>query len=245
MVARFWEIDFVRGLAILGMVIYHLFFDLRLFYNSDIPVDTSPLLLLARLTAITFIFLVGVSASFQFHSLIKHSVSTRKIIIIFITRALVIFFWALIITVVTYLLFPTEFVFFGVLHLIGLSLIILIPFLFINNKFLLFISGLIFIVTGLLIAGFNTSSHDLIWLGLRPRQFVSLDYFPLLPWFGLVLLGLLFGKVYPAWRQTHLKKTSRNIFPLITLAGRHSLSLYLLHQPILVFGLFLFKILWA
>jgi len=229
---RFWEIDLLRGLAIIGMIIYHLLVDLRFFYNLNIAVFSGPLLIFARLIAVTFIFLVGVSASFQ---------RQRRPLSRFFTRSLIVLFWAAVISLTTYFLFPTEFVFFGILHLIGISLILLIPFLFVPNKLYLFISGLIVIATSIIISRFNTDSFPLIFLGFKPKTITSLDYFPLFPWFALVIFGLAFGRLYPKVRPQNLEKPRNKVVGIIEIAGQRSLAIYLLHQPVLISLLFLFR----
>lgn len=213
---RFWEIDLIRGLAVFGMIFYHLLVDLRLFYFAAVPVFEGYLLIFARLVAIVFIFLAGVSASFQFAK-----TETAKPLL---KRAFIILFWAGIISIVTYILFPKEFIFFGILHLIGTSLLLLIPFLYIKSNILIFLSGCFVIITGIV------SSTP-------PRG--SLDYFPLLPWFGLVLIGLVFGRLYPYWRnKLSLQEPKTILTRTLKLTGRNSLVLYLLHQPILMGLLF-------
>lgn len=77
-------------------------------------------------------------------------------------------------------------------------------------------------------------------LGVSPEGLFMPDYRPLLPWFGVVLLGVFFGNaVYLAWRKkSPPSPTPRTVAPLAFL-GRHTLLIYLLHQPVLI------AILWA
>jgi uncharacterized membrane protein len=75
-----------------------------------------------------------------------------------------------------------------------------------------------------------------------PAQFTSVDYFPVLPWFGAVLIGVFVGNsLYPCYVRTfHLRDRSQ--VPMIRgidFLGRHSLLIYLVHQPVLVAALFL------
>ncbi|MBI3283219.1 DUF1624 domain-containing protein [Candidatus Curtissbacteria bacterium] len=213
---RFWEIDALRGLAVFAMILYHLLVDLKLFYYIDIPVFSGTLLVFARLVALTFIFLVGTSASFQ---------QKRRPLSTHIKRSLIILFWAFIITIATYLLFPSEFIFFGILHLIGTSLLLLIPFLFIKSNLLITLIGFFIISIGIVAP--STPSR------------ASLDYFPLFPWFGIVLIGLVFGRLYPAWRSKFiLNEPEMKFAKILKFTGRNSLPFYLLHQPILIGTLF-------
>jgi uncharacterized membrane protein len=83
----------------------------------------------------------------------------------------------------------------------------------------------------------------LLWLGVVPNQFSTLDYFPLLPWFGVVLLGVFIGNgVYKNnTRVFQLKDYSHTIVVRgLCFLGRYSLIIYLLHQLIIVGLLYLF-----
>ena len=63
-----------------------------------------------------------------------------------------------------------------------------------------------------------------------------LDYFPIFPWFGLYLIGMSMGSIfYPGGkRKGELKPPHIPVVPVICFAGRHSLLIYLIHQPIIV-----------
>ncbi|MHC1596023.1 MAG: heparan-alpha-glucosaminide N-acetyltransferase domain-containing protein [Candidatus Syntropharchaeales archaeon] len=77
----------------------------------------------------------------------------------------------------------------------------------------------------------------LLWLGFRPENFYTLDYFPVFPWFGMVLIGLFLGNVlypnytrmYDLWNNSH-----SSLVKLFCAIGRRSLLIYLAHQPILI-----------
>ncbi len=105
---RFWQIDIARGVAIIGMVLYHFLVDLEMIYGIPIGVYKMPVVLLARIVAITFIFLMGMSASIRF----EKSGDNRW----FVKRAINIGFWAGVISVVTYIIFPENYIYFGILH---------------------------------------------------------------------------------------------------------------------------------
>jgi uncharacterized membrane protein len=82
----------------------------------------------------------------------------------------------------------------------------------------------------------------LIFLGFTPDTFSSLDFFPLLPWFGLVLMGISLGDTFykENVRRYALSDLSGNlIVGVFCRAGRHSLAIYLLHQPFIVGVLYL------
>ncbi|MCB0064880.1 MAG: DUF1624 domain-containing protein, partial [Caldilineaceae bacterium] len=73
-------------------------------------------------------------------------------------------------------------------------------------------------------------------LGLKPVNYTYLDYFPLVPWFGIVLLGIGVGNLlYDHSRRTFVLPDLSNVTVVQWLQrlGRNSLLIYLLHQPLL------------
>ena len=92
------------------------------------------------------------------------------------------------------------------------------------------------IATGALFDNITVSVPFLYPIGLRTAGFSSADYFPLFPYLGYFLAGVYFGlRLYPARRSllpafSFTGKFSR----LLSFCGRHSLLLYLLHQPVLI-----------
>jgi uncharacterized membrane protein len=119
------------------------------------------------------------------------------------------------------------FIVFGVLHMIGLSLLLAYPFLWIKRTN--FIIGLLLISTGIYLQSIDIDSFWFLWLGLTPRSFCSLDYVPLLPWFGVVLIGMgLGGVLYPDYsRRVKLPDLSGNLLVrTLTTLGRNSLAIY-------------------
>ena len=134
--------------------------------------------------------------------------------------------WALVITTITYLLFPRHYVFFGILHCIAVSSIV--GLLFVKRPILALGLGIFLILSNLL---YQTTLLPLgTWLKVTP-----MDYVPFYPWFGLVLLGIFLESI-------HFHKIPINRIPAVrTLEalGKHSLMIYLLHRPILFGGVFL------
>jgi uncharacterized membrane protein len=76
----------------------------------------------------------------------------------------------------------------------------------------------------------------LLWLGLMPRGFWTMDYWPLLPWFGLFLVGMFCGKVlYPQGnRQFNIHEFNDPVTSALTLPGRHPLVIYLAQWPVVI-----------
>lgn len=239
---RFWEIDVLRGLAIVMMISYHFLFDLNYFGVWSLNISSGWLWFLARATATTFIFLVGVSLylSRSRADLIVENKDKKSLFSKYFKRGVKIFSLGLIITLITWLFIPQDFIIFGVLHFIGIAIILEYPFL--NKKYLNLFLGIIFIIAGLYLVQFTVTYPWLIWLGLRPEGFITVDYFPLLPWLGVVSLGLFTGRIlYKSYkRRFFLPDLSQHTLTrFFTFLGRHSLVIYLLHQPILIILLYI------
>ncbi len=76
-----------------------------------------------------------------------------------------------------------------------------------------------------------------MWLGLAPERLTSVDYYPLIPWFGVVLMGVFLGNLlYPGHARRFLFPNWSAVLPIRWLAflGQHSLMIYLVHQPIIM-----------
>lgn len=229
---RFWEIDFLRGIAIIMMIIFHFLWDLNYFYKTDITLSKGFWEVFQIVTATLFLFLVGVSLTI---SKIQQNARFDK----YLKKGLKIFLFGLIITGVTKLVFPNSFVIFGILHLIGISIII--SSFFRKFKYLNLIFGLVFIIIGLTIKKYTVNFNGLLFIGLYSDSFHSVDYFPIFPWFGVILIGLFVGNLLYSKnvRQFRLKNFSNGlIVKSICFFGKKSLIIYLLHQ-IVLYGMFL------
>ena len=144
----------------------------------------------------------------------------------------------MVITVLTWVFVPGEMIVFGVLHLIGVSIIFAYPFLTLRlpNAAL----GLFCLALGSYLSGFRTGEALLTPLGIRPTFFM-LDYWPIFPWFGVALLGVFAGNALLGGadkQSAPLSPPPPAARPLAFL-GRHSLPIYLVHQPVLVAALLL------
>jgi uncharacterized membrane protein len=239
---RFWEIDFIRGFAIILMIIFHILYDLNYFKITNYPIYSGIILYLARLTAAIFVILVGVSLSISY-SKIKNILTTKMIILKYLKRGCITIFLGIIISIISWFYIPRGFVIFGILHFIGTSIIL--SLIFIRYKLFNVIFGIFIIIIGLYLRTLSFDFNFLIPLGLIPNNFWTIDYFPLLPWFGIILLGISIGNIiYPnKIRKFDIIDRSKNmIVKLFCFLGRNSLIIYFLHQPIIIVLIYLFLI---
>ena len=238
---RFWEIDFLRGIAIIMMVSFHLIFDLYYFGVYNFNVGSGFLWWFARVTASIFILLVGVSLSLSYsRSILSKRYVSKNLFYKYLKRGLRIFGYGLIITAVTWLVIGQGFIIFGILHFVGIAIILEYPFY--KRKYINLILGLFFIAAGIYLMNFNFNFYELLWLGFTPNNFYTLDYFPLLPWLGVVSLGIFMGNIlYKNYtRQFNFPDLSNKfVIRILNILGKHSLFIYLIHQPILLLGLYL------
>lgn len=223
---RIDAVDAARGVALAVMAFYHLAWDAGFVGLTSVNwALTGPGRDAARLIAGSFLMLSGVSL------VLAHGrgFSGRA----FLRRLAVVGGAALAVTAATRLAFPESYVFFGVLHCIAATSVLALPFLRAPVAVTLVASVAAF-AAPLLATGPAFDAPALAFLGLGTTVPVTNDYVPLLPWFGAVLAGVAVGRsALPARERRPLAAR-----PLLW-AGRHSLAIYLVHQPAL------FALCWA
>ena len=223
---RFHILDAWRSLAIVLMVIYHFLYDLALFgVITWEQMFCTPLNIIQKFICCSFILLAGASARFSRSNLRHGLIVIAAGVIVAIGGAV-----------------GGQTIRFGVLQLLGWSMLIYhfagkylrkIP-----GAILALLCGGLYFLSNWWTGTVRVASRWLYPLGLMYPGFFSADYFPLLPWFFLFVIGTVLG----GWCLQH--KDNRILtapFPgALTFLGRHSLIIYLIHQPIL-FGIgFLF-----
>lgn len=230
---RFWEIDFLRGVAIIMMIIFHLIYDLSYFGAYNIDTSHGFWGVFGKFTFITFLLLVGISLNLSASRRKREGAFSFKV---YLKRGIKIFLWGMIITLATYIFIPESYVKFGILHLIGVSIILTFPLL--NFKCINLGLGSFVILFGLFLKTMTFDTTWLFWLGLTPHTFSAIDHFPIFPYWGIILIGLFLSKIlYNNFvRSFTVPKIENHIFiKPISYLGRHSLLIYLIHQPLLIF----------
>lgn len=228
---RYETLDTIRGFALISMILYHAAWDMVYLFGADWPWYRGfAAHVWQQSICWTFILLSGYC----------WALGRRQL-----RRGLTVFLCGALITAVTWLFMRSNLVYCGVLTLLGASALLLISlapalerlparaglagsfglFLLlrdVNAGFLGF-EGL---RPAALPAGLYRD-HLTALLGFPPADFFSTDYFSLLPWFFLFLTGYFLFRL----RRSDSREGKR--VPLVTAMGRHSLLIYMLHQPVI------------
>jgi len=137
---------------------------------------------------------------------------------------------ALIITAATWLSFPENTIWFGILHLMGVSILLSIPL--VRFGWINIVLGFFIMSLGPTMDALTGSGLALLPLGISPSGFTSFDYYPLIPWMGVILIGIGLGNlIYPKLLG---QNAPNKLEKKIVFMGKYSLWIYLIHQPILL-----------
>jgi uncharacterized membrane protein len=232
---RIWEIDFLRGLSIILMVGYHLLYDLgemvglRSFLGFSTNLSTRAWTIAEYFFAALFVVLSGISSTLSRSN---------------VRRALKLFAVALLVTAATFVFDRSSTILFGILHCLAAS--ILIYGLVFQKAGAAACAGAGAAVIGLgavlsvALKGVPIRFDWLLPFGIHGPTFSSFDYFPLLPWLGIFLAGTALGKSVYAPRRSLIPK--RPPVSFVNIAGRHSLLIYIVHQPIILAILYVLRL---
>ena len=221
----------VRGAALAAMAVYHFSWDLGHFgfHDMDVAGDLG-WRIFARLIAGTFLFLVGASLVLAHGEGMRWRAFWRRVAVVVVAAAAV--------SAVTWFVFPQYYVRFGILHHIALASILALPFLRLPLALVVASAALASVVPAMA-TGPAFGAPALVWLGLSPSPPPAADYVPLFPYFGLVLAGVASARLVrgnPSAMQQLARANAGQAGRIAAWAGRHSLAVYLIHQPVL-FGL--------
>lgn len=226
---RIPAIDVARGVALVAMAIFHFGWDLESFGIARPNMTQEPQwVYFARTIAASFLTLVGIGAWLAHHNgLAAHSLAKR---LVFVGGA------ALIITIATYFATPDGFIFFGILHNIALSSLLILAFLRLPLVVIIAFAALV------LSAPFWARKPLFDgpvwwWSGLSQITPKANDYVPIFPWFGWVLAGLALAKLFSSfdiWPKLAQFEFNGVIGKILRYFGRNSLIFYLLHQPVMI-----------
>ncbi|MBI3958054.1 MAG: DUF1624 domain-containing protein [Chloroflexi bacterium] len=231
---RLWEIDTWRGLAIVSMVIYHLAWDLRAFAEVYIDLFSPFWFYFQRSIASSFVLLVGISLTVTYNRALQKPDRTKGLYWKFFRRGLLVFGTGLAMGTILRFLGAGR-IDFGVLHMIGVSILLAYPFLRFRWLNLLFIA--ILMPLSYYLKTIPVTTEAWVWLGMTPPGYAPQDFFPLVHWFAVVLIGVFIGNsLYTKGVRQFALRDYSAFFPfnLLGFLGQHSLLIYVIHQPILI-----------
>jgi len=204
------------------MILFHFVYDLKVFAGASIDFQSPFWYFIGKASALLFIFLSGLSSGFSRSP---------------VRRGLKVLFYGMGITVVTYLFMKDEYVRFGILHFLGVTMI-LSPLLFRFSSWILWGCAGFSAVLGFWFKEQLVTTSLLLPFGLMYEGFASMDYYPLFPYLAVTFLGALAYRHLYTQRSEPLLLFRLKSEPIKWLS-RNSLGIYLVHQPVLLLIIFI------
>ncbi|MBQ3049928.1 MAG: DUF1624 domain-containing protein [Oscillospiraceae bacterium] len=238
---RIWLIDELRGLSIILMVLHHAAYDAVYMFGADLPVESVVVYILHVIFAALFVLISGASCRFSRSNL---------------KRGALCFVCGMVITLVTGVVMPRSIVVFGILHLLGICMMLFALLQPALDKLSPPVGTAIFGVLSVLTFRVDRGFFGIPWLwevrlpaalysteflfpfGFPSENFFSGDYFPLLPWLFVFITGAYIG-IYLKERRCPKFFFDLHSKPL-ALIGQNTLIIYMLHQPVIYALLYVF-----
>jgi len=221
---RLSAIDALRGLALCLMFVYHFAFDLRFYRVIAADFEHDPLWLGFRAIIVgAFMVLAGMSLVLAARAGASAAHFWRRIAVIGAC--------AFAASAGSWLVFPNTFIYFGILHCIAAASVLAQPLVRVPRAAL--VLGFAVIAGGLAWSHPAFDARALSWLGFTTTKPATEDYVPLAPWAGVVLVGIALGHGL-ARRSFGVLATLARAPAWLCWLGRHSLAVYMVHQPILL-----------
>lgn len=239
---RIAEVDVLRGAAVLLMASFHLAFDLAAYFSVPLQIYSGAWYWIGRISAVMFMFIAGVAST----------LGTRAI-----RRGLIVLAAALLVTLVSIPTMGENYIRFGILHFFGTLMILkgLADKIFKTWRARL-VAACVFALAswwlGIIVRGApSVGTPLLLAIGLTYEGFSSFDYYPLFPSAAYFCLGIAAGLVVYRRKRSLLrmdisqrqqsiaKEVVRTVLRPFAFLGRHSLVVYLVHQPLILGVLFL------
>lgn len=233
--SRLYIIDFFRGIAVIMMIIFHIFLSFNLFSNKNYDLYSGILKYFGIISRNLFIFISGISLFLSFKNNKKKNFIKKQF-----NRLITLFISAIIVTILTYIVLPNNYIISGIIHYMFISIFIIVLFInFIEYKYiyLLFLLSLILYINNnnLLFSSNNLLDYFYHVLGFNVFYKPSIDYFPVNKWLWKTILGFIFAKNIDIIKIDNIISKNINLNNFITKIGKNSLFIYLFHIPILYF----------
>lgn len=232
--SRLAIVDIARGVALLAMFVYHFAYDLSMFRLIETDIVAEPgWRLFARGIAGTFLTIVGFSLVLATRKGLDHAAYLKRLAMVAGAAALV--------TLGTWRFMPGDFIFFGILHHVAVASVLALPFLRLPLIIVALAAVLAFALPSFI-------AHPLldqpwaVWLGFSQAPIQTADFVPVFPWFGCALSGIVLARlVLPRLTGTALAgwRPGDKVSRIVAWGGRHSLLVYLVHQPLFIGALML------
>jgi uncharacterized membrane protein len=230
---RLWEIDALRGVAVVAMIFFHFMWDLWFLGLTSEDIPGAGWQAFARGIGATFTFLLGLSLTLSVVQALQRGRAPWPATL---RRGLTIIGCGMVISLGTYLFVGQDYVRFGILHHAGAALLLAYPFVRAPRPLTLAVAAAV-IAFGSYAPTVPVAHEWLIPFGIYPRGIGMVDYYPLAPWLGVALLGVVVGRTAYAEGQRQFTIPDFSMtppIPWLRFLGRHSLSVYLIHQPLLI-----------
>ncbi len=231
--ARFGLLDQARGLALVAMIIYHGLWDgFQFGLLVWTPERDAAMRLAAQIIAGSFLTISGLSLALAATTRSEPLLLSRS----FWKRTIIVAGAAVLVSATSFIVLPQAPIYFGILHHIALASVV-IALVAHHHPFLAAtIAAVVLIINGY-VAESALNHPATIWLGLGTQTPVTADWVPAFPWLAAGLLGFAIGKqILLPWLRSRPPSTQPKARPRdpLTWMGRHSLIIYLIHQPILI-----------
>lgn len=236
---RYREIDILKGIAVVCMVTYHFFYFPNQYGFKEIKYDTPFLQTIAKIAQFIFIGSVGINLTLSKQKSVKENEDEDEYTHKNIKRVIKIFFFAIFMTLFTYIILGDKYVKFGILHFIAFSSLLL--FKFVDNVSLIQILTIISVFIYYLILKkpdiFKIfPSFPSFILGFYNDKYTSVDHFSIFPWIIILLLGVIIGNIIKD-NKPELPHFIKNtvISESFEKIGSKSLEIYAIHWIVLYF----------
>ncbi|NDK08332.1 DUF1624 domain-containing protein [Candidatus Gracilibacteria bacterium] len=233
---RYEKLDILRGIAISMMIVFHTnYVLLNIFDISFLNFSNSFWDIFGEIGGCLFITIASISF------MLGEKKYGDKVCKRYFRYSIFLGIFALLISGFTFIFIKEQLILFGILHFFSISFLLIL--LFRKLKLFNFIIGLIIVLFHVFYS-IEIGNNYLFILGFINNSFYSADFWPLIPYFGLFLLGYsssLFLYEKQILQKILIGEKKGFIYNLLKVAGRHSLLIYIIHVPIIIVLIFLIK----